>query len=346
MITFHPTTHAALTDMLQAILGVRTKTNESLIDRLVHNVEKDEIISIHDINGESVLATHIETIREIVHTVANPIIFHFNDSDLTKLVTTISCSPKLATFNSPIRFLNGKVNCCDHFPTFFGRQIEFHDIIFSATKIRLHTHTAGGRICKFIDCKFIDCEFSVNENPDLSIPLLMEFCSLGDTNYMCFNNKFDTNSGLNFYNRFHKRLPTSKLLPAGEFLMYKKVRGYNKKSRILESYVVELKVPACADRLISLEQLLVPMASEHKVRVSSAKMTGKVYRVMPTEETKKVPVNVLKNITLYSSHDPAFVYSTRMTIKPIHPFDKNLFATCASGIHGFLNFNLAMKYVS
>ena len=88
------------------------------------------------------------------------------------------------------------------------------------------------------------------------------------------------------------------------------------------------------------------MVSEYKIRVSSAKMTGKVYRVMPTEETKKVPVNVLKNITLYSSHDHAFVYSTRMTIKPIHPFDKNLFATCASGIHGFLNFNLAMKYVS
>lgn len=127
-----------------------------------------------------------------------------------------------------------------------------------------------------------------------------------------------------------------------QFVMYKKVRLRAKKRLSgciigICNVFVKLLVPAHAERHYD--------AYHGKIRVSEAK----VLEVIPDPsdlESRKCPTRstLLTEVTVHSSYDPSFVYKVGKTVRPVKPFDKNN-VECASGIHGFLTMDEAVKYV-
>lgn len=79
--------------------------------------------------------------------------------------------------------------------------------------------------------------------------------------------------------------------------------------------------------------------------ISKAKMTGVAYKINASGNLKKLTNAEINNLTFVSFFSTTFKYSIGKIIKPEKPFDLNLFDACASGIHGFLNINLAKNYI-
>jgi hypothetical protein len=126
--------------------------------------------------------------------------------------------------------------------------------------------------------------------------------------------------------------------PETPMTLYKKARLINytwfgKHSIDSTDIIVKLEVPSYAKKHIDL--------CSKKIRVSEAKVVEFIGM------TNKVVLPKLKyrfdRVSVRSQHDSEFVYKIGKTVTPKHGFADND-ETCASGIHGFLDFNEAERY--
>lgn len=101
-----------------------------------------------------------------------------------------------------------------------------------------------------------------------------------------------------------------------------------------EDVIVKLSVPSTALRHYD------PMSK--KIRVSEAVVAG--FYDMEHKEIKLSKLHrLLKRYLVYSFRDSDFKYWLNKTVTPVHQFADND-ETCASGIHGFLEFDDAVSY--
>ena len=101
-----------------------------------------------------------------------------------------------------------------------------------------------------------------------------------------------------------------------------------------EEVIVKLSVPSSAQRHYD------PMSK--KIRVSEAVVAG--FYDMEHKEIKLSKLHrLLKRYLVTSFRDYDFKYWLNKTVKPIQPFADND-DTCASGIHGFIEFDDAVSY--
>lgn len=115
--------------------------------------------------------------------------------------------------------------------------------------------------------------------------------------------------------------------PEKDFIMYKSCDVRNQDGNYVGKAIVELAVPAKADRVY---------CGELKIRVSEAK-------VMKILTTDGEPYRNAKNYKIFSAHDRHFTYKIGKTVKPKSEFD-NTSGKCGSGIHGFIKFVDAVNY--
>ena len=101
-----------------------------------------------------------------------------------------------------------------------------------------------------------------------------------------------------------------------------------------EEVIVKLSVPSSAQRHYD------PMSK--KIRVSEAVVAG--FYDMEHKEIKLSKIHrLLKRYLVTSFRDDDFKYWLDKTVKPLQPFADND-DTCASGIHGFVEFDDAVSY--
>ena len=115
--------------------------------------------------------------------------------------------------------------------------------------------------------------------------------------------------------------------PEKDFIIYKSCDVRNQDGDYVGKAIVELAVPAKANRVY---------CGELKIRVSEAK----VMKIL-TRDGK--PYRNAKNYKILSSHDNNFIYKIGKTVKPKKEFD-NTSGKCGSGIHGFIKFVDAVNY--
>lgn len=333
--------------IFDAILGIETDENKDSY-YTISRLKEDDQINFYG-NCEALLNPRF--FREILENFDHNVFFQLStaDVDLTNVITLIQCSAKGRS--KKIHFANGIVNNLN-LNTSKLYQISFINVTFNNVNIVLSNGSMAGNMddytfnlfCTFDGCKFNHCTFSCNK-PYSRYSRFSVFEFFGhDSQCDLSDNKFDVASAEDFYTKFHDWLPTSKSLPSGEFIMYKKVIGMNKKTDDFDYYVIELAVPKDAKRIMSLSQCVYPINSEYKLRVSKAKMTGVAYKINASGNLKKITNAEINNLTFASFFSHTFKYSTGKIIKPEKPFDLNLFDACTSGIHGFLNINLAKNY--
>ena len=98
--------------------------------------------------------------------------------------------------------------------------------------------------------------------------------------------------------------------------------------------IVKLSVPSTALRHYD--------TMSNKIRVSEAVVAG-FYNLRHEELTIPALNRILKRYVVSSYRDSSFRYWLHKTVTPVHPFADND-ETCASGIHGFLDFDDAALY--
>jgi hypothetical protein len=115
--------------------------------------------------------------------------------------------------------------------------------------------------------------------------------------------------------------------PENEFTMYKTCHARDKDDCKLDQVIVQLTVPAKADRVY---------CGQLKIRVSEAKVVKFL-----TADGK--PFKPKRNCKVSADFDHRFVYKLGETVKPVNPFNPESGA-CGSGIHGFVKFSDAVNY--
>ena len=117
--------------------------------------------------------------------------------------------------------------------------------------------------------------------------------------------------------------------PTNEIILYKKVALYKNKTIFNSNIIAKLVVPADAKRVY---------CGLKKIRVSKAKCIG-FYNLNGTEFnfTKD------KNYRICSLHSENYEYEIDKICKPEKAFC-GISGECGSGIHGFIDFNSAVKY--
>lgn len=115
--------------------------------------------------------------------------------------------------------------------------------------------------------------------------------------------------------------------PSNEIILYKKVAVWHGSKCCKNRIIAKLIVPAEAKRVY---------CGLHKIRVSEAKCVG-FYNYDGTEYKLR---DGYKITSLYSD---SYYYQLNKICKPSLPFDETS-GTCGSGIHGFIEFDEAIKY--
>jgi len=115
--------------------------------------------------------------------------------------------------------------------------------------------------------------------------------------------------------------------PSNEIILYKKVAVWHGSNRTKNGVIAKLVVPAEAKRVY---------CGLHKLRVSEAKCVG-FYNYDGTE------YKLRKGYVITSLHSDSYYYELNKICKPSRDFD-GMPGTCGSGIHGFIEFDEAVKY--
>lgn len=114
--------------------------------------------------------------------------------------------------------------------------------------------------------------------------------------------------------------------PSNEIILYKKVAVWHG-SKCSKKIIAKLVVPAEAKRVY---------CGLHKIRVSEAKCVG-FYNYDGTEYKQR------KGYVITSLYSDSYYYQLNKICKPSIDFDGTV-GTCGSGIHGFIEFDEAVKY--
>ena len=115
--------------------------------------------------------------------------------------------------------------------------------------------------------------------------------------------------------------------PSNEIILYKKLAVWHGSKRPKNGIIAKLIVPAEAKRVY---------CGLHKIRVSEAKCVG-FYNYDGTEYKPR------KGYVITSLYSDSYHYELNKICKPSLEFDETA-GTCGSGIHGFIEFNEAVKY--
>lgn len=115
--------------------------------------------------------------------------------------------------------------------------------------------------------------------------------------------------------------------PSNEIILYKKVAVWHGSKRTKNGIIAKLIVPAEAKRVY---------CGLHKIRVSEAKCVG-FYNCDGTEYKPR------KGYVITSLYSDSYYYELNKICKPRLEFDE-IAGTCGSGIHGFIEFDEAVKY--
>lgn len=115
--------------------------------------------------------------------------------------------------------------------------------------------------------------------------------------------------------------------PSNEIILYKKLAVWHGSKRTKNGIIAKLIVPAEAKRVY---------CGLHKIRVSEAKCVG-FYNYDGTEYKPR------KGYVITSLYSDSYYYELNKICKPTLEFDE-MAGTCGSGIHGFIEFDEAVKY--
>lgn len=115
--------------------------------------------------------------------------------------------------------------------------------------------------------------------------------------------------------------------PSNEIILYKKVAIWHGSKCCKNRIIAKLVVPAEAKRVY---------CGLHKIRVSEAKCVG-FYNFDGTEYKQK------KGYKITSLYSDSYCYQLNKICKPSLAFDETS-GVCGSGIHGFVEFDEAIKY--
>lgn len=130
-----------------------------------------------------------------------------------------------------------------------------------------------------------------------------------------------------YIKEWHLRFTNGIVPPSNEIILYKKLAVWHGSKRIKNSVIAKLVVPAEAKRVY---------CGLHKIRVSEAKCVG-FYNCDGTEYKPR------KGYVITSLYSDSYYYELNKICKPTFAFDEAT-GTCGSGIHGFIEFNEAVKY--
>lgn len=130
-----------------------------------------------------------------------------------------------------------------------------------------------------------------------------------------------------YIKKWNLRFTNGIVPPSNEIILYKKVAVWHGSKCCKNRIIAKLVVPAEAKRVY---------CGLHKIRVSEAKCVG-FYNYDGTEYKLR---NGYKITSLYSD---SYCYQLNKICKPSLAFDGTS-GTCGSGIHGFIEFNEAIKY--
>ena len=130
-----------------------------------------------------------------------------------------------------------------------------------------------------------------------------------------------------YIKKWNLRFTNGIVPPSNEIILYKKLAVWHGSKRCNNGIIAKLVVPAEAKRVY---------CGLHKIRVSEAKCVG-FYNYDGTEYKPR------KGYVITSLYSDSYHYQLNKICKPSLKFDETS-GICGSGIHGFIEFNEAVKY--
>lgn len=229
------------------------------------------------------------------------------------------------------------VSKCLHGELYFGLSsfnqisvVDSHCSDFSASNIK----------CERIELNrcYIDDVFIFNAFKDKIDTLALWYVYISDTLdiYGQRINRFDATRTTvveeckfkpDFIKEWYLRFTNGIVPPSNEIILYKKVAVWHGSKCCKNRIIAKLVVPAEAKRVY---------CGLHKIRVSEAKCVG-FYNYDGTEYKPR------KGYEITSLYTQSYNYQLNKICKPTVDFDETT-GTCGAGIHGFIEFDEAVKY--
>lgn len=226
---------------------------------------------------------------------------------------------------------------CLHGELYFGHSsfnqinvVDSHCSDFSASNIK----------CERIELNrcYIDDVFIFNAFKDVIDTLALWYVYISDTLdiYGQRINRFDATRTTvteeckfrsDYIKEWNLRFTNGIVPPSNEIILYKKVAVWHGSKCCKNRIIAKLVVPAKAKRVY---------CGLHKIRVSEAKCVG-FYNCNGTEYKPR------KGYVITSLYTQSYNYQLNKICKPTADFDETT-GTCGAGIHGFIEFDEAVKY--
>lgn len=185
----------------------------------------------------------------------------------------------------------------------------------------------------YIDDVYISSSFNnVIETLTLGHVYISNTLDISDQRINTFNATHTTvieecSFSTDYIKKWNLRFTNGIVPPSNEIILYKKVAVWHNSKCCKNRIIAKLVVPADAKRVY---------CGLHKIRVSEAKCVG-FYNCDGTE------YKLRKGYVITSLYSDSYYYQLNKICKPSLAFDGTS-GTCGSGIHGFIEFNEAVKY--
>lgn len=258
----------------------------------------------------------------------------FNDCEVKNFLDIEMCS-NVSISNSTIYEV--RASKCFRGELYFGdstfkhiRLVDSHCSDFSASSIKCEKIEIN---CCYIDDVYMSSSFNnVIETFTLGHVYISNTLDISDQRINTFNATHTTviqecSFSTDYIKKWNLRYTNGIVPPSNEIILYKKVAVWHGSKCCKNRIIAKLVVPAEAKRVY---------CGLHKIRVSEAKCVG-FYNYDGTEYKLR---DGYKITSLYSD---SYYYQLNKICKPSLPFDETS-GTCGSGIHGFIEFDEAIKY--
>lgn len=258
----------------------------------------------------------------------------FNNCDIKSLLDIETCCNVFISNSTIYKVLASK---CLHGELYFGHSsfnqinmVDSHCSDFSASNIK----------CERIELNrcYIDDVFIFNAFKAVIDTLALSHVYISDTLdiYGQRINKFKATRTTvveeckfkpDFIKEWYLQFTNGIVPPTNEIILYKKVAIWHGSTCCKNRIIAKLVVPADAKRVY---------CGLHKIRVSEAKCVG-FYNCDGTEYKQR------KGYVITSLYTATYNYQLNKICKPTFDFDETTGA-CGAGIHGFIEFDEAVKY--
>ena len=258
----------------------------------------------------------------------------FNNCEVKNSLDIEKCSNVYISNSTIYKVLISK---CLHGELYFGHSnfnqinvVDSHCSDFSASNIK----------CERIELNrcYIDDVFIFNAFKDKIDTLALWYVYISDTLDICGQriNRFDATRTTvveecefrsDYIKEWNLQFTNGIVPPSNEIILYKKVAIWHGSKCCKNRIIAKLVVPAEAKRVY---------CGLHKIRVSEAKCVG-FYNCDGTEYKPR------KGYVITSLYTQSYYYQLNKICKPTVNFDETT-GTCGAGIHGFIEFDEAVKY--